>query len=45
MCSDVSVIIITKNEQLDIVRALESVKWAKEIIVIDSGSTDNTVDI
>jgi glycosyltransferase involved in cell wall biosynthesis len=40
-----SVIIITKNEALNIRECLESVKWADEIIVVDSGSTDNTVAI
>ena len=39
----ISVIIITKNEQASIRRCLESVKWASEIIVLDSGSTDETV--
>lgn len=40
-----SVIIITKNEALNIRKCLESVKWANEIVVVDSGSTDSTVDI
>jgi len=40
-----SVIIIVKNESLHIARCLESVAWADEIIVLDSGSTDNTVEI
>ncbi len=40
-----SVIIITKNEAHRITRCLESVKWADEIIVLDSGSTDNTLEI
>ncbi|MDF1757089.1 MAG: glycosyltransferase family 2 protein [Legionellaceae bacterium] len=40
-----SVIIIAKNEESNIKRALESVKWAREIIVLDSGSTDSTVSI
>jgi glycosyltransferase involved in cell wall biosynthesis len=42
---DLSVIIITKNEAANIRRCLESVRWAREIIVIDSGSSDNTVAI
>ncbi|MGR9013358.1 MAG: glycosyltransferase family 2 protein [Gammaproteobacteria bacterium] len=40
-----SVIIITKNEAEHISRCLASVSWADEIIVLDSGSVDNTVDI
>lgn len=40
-----SVIIITKNEAALIGQCLESVKWANEIIVVDSGSTDDTVEI
>lgn len=40
-----SVIIITKNEAEHIGRCLSSVSWADEIIVFDSGSTDQTVAI
>lgn len=40
-----SVVIITKNEEKIISRCLESVSWADEIIVVDSGSSDNTVEI
>lgn len=40
-----SVIIITKNESQPIARCLASVAWADEIIVLDSGSTDDTVAI
>lgn len=40
-----SVIIITKNEAKNILACLESVKWADEIIIFDSGSTDNTVEL
>jgi len=40
-----SVIIITKNEAENIRPCLESVKWANEIIVVDSGSSDDTVKI
>lgn len=40
-----SIIIITKNEESCIRQCLESVHFADEIIVLDSGSTDNTVNI
>jgi glycosyltransferase involved in cell wall biosynthesis len=40
-----SVIIIAKNEAAHIGRCLESVSWADEIIVLDSGSSDDTVAI
>jgi glycosyltransferase involved in cell wall biosynthesis len=41
----VSVVIITLNEENNIKGCLESVKWADEIIVVDSGSQDKTVEI
>lgn len=40
-----SVIIIAKNAGTMIRRCVESVAWADEIIVVDSGSTDDTQDI
>jgi glycosyltransferase involved in cell wall biosynthesis len=40
-----SVVLITHNEEKNIRRTLESVRWADEIVVIDSGSTDATVAI
>lgn len=40
-----SVILITKNEAANIRACLESVAWADEIVVVDSGSTDETVEI
>lgn len=39
----ISVLIVTYNEAHNIEACLQSVAFAKEIIVIDSGSTDNTV--
>lgn len=40
-----SVTIITKNEAANIRACLESVAWADEVIVVDSGSSDATVQI
>jgi len=40
-----SVCIICKNEENKIEACLNSVKWADEIIIVDSGSTDNTLRI
>jgi glycosyltransferase involved in cell wall biosynthesis len=41
----VSVFILSRNEEAKIGPALESVAWAREIVVIDSFSTDRTVEI
>ncbi len=43
--ASLSVILITKNEAANIRDCLESAAWADEIIVVDSGSTDDTVAI
>lgn len=40
-----SAVIITKNEEANIRRCLESVKFADEIIVVDSNSVDKTTAI
>ena len=40
-----SVCIITGNEEENIRRCLESVRWADEIVIVDSFSTDRTVEI
>jgi glycosyltransferase involved in cell wall biosynthesis len=36
---------ITLNEAANLPRTLKSVSWAQEIVVVDSGSTDATVEI
>lgn len=41
----ISAILITKNEENNLARCLENIKWADEIIVVDSGSTDKTAEI
>lgn len=45
MGTSLSVAVITKNEEANIARTLKSVAWADELIVVDSGSTDNTIEI
>lgn len=40
-----SVIVVTRNEEANIGQCLDSVKWADEIIVVDSHSTDRTLEI
>ncbi len=42
---DVSVVVIAKDEADNIGEALDSVRWADDIVVVDSGSTDATVEI
>ncbi len=41
----ITAIIPTFNEEHNIEQAIESVKWADEILVVDSFSTDKTVEI
>ncbi|MCL5411595.1 MAG: glycosyltransferase family 2 protein [Patescibacteria group bacterium] len=43
--SKLSVLVITKNEEEHLSDCLESVRWADEIVVVDSGSTDKTEEI
>jgi glycosyltransferase involved in cell wall biosynthesis len=41
----VSGIVVTKNEETNICECLESLKWADEIIIVDSNSNDKTIKI
>jgi glycosyltransferase involved in cell wall biosynthesis len=41
----ISATLITYNEERNIAEALQSLSWADEIIVIDSGSSDATLEI
>jgi glycosyltransferase involved in cell wall biosynthesis len=40
-----SVAMIAMNEEANLPRTLESVKWADEIVLVDSGSRDRTIEI
>lgn len=40
-----SIVVITKNEERRIKACLESVKWADEMIVVDNGSEDGTLEV
>ncbi len=40
-----SVVILTKNEEKRIVRCLSQVQWADELVVVDGGSQDRTVEL
>jgi glycosyltransferase involved in cell wall biosynthesis len=41
----ISVLVLTRNEQQDLPACLDSVAWSDDIHVLDSGSTDRTVEI
>lgn len=41
----VSAAMMVKNEEEMLPRCLESIKWVDELIVVDTGSTDKTVEI
>ena len=45
MTQKVTVVIIAKNEELSLEYCLKTVGWADQILVIDNGSTDKTVQI
>ena len=42
---NLSVVVITRNEEAGIEECLKSVSWAQEIVVVDAMSTDRTCDI
>ena len=41
----ISVVILTLNEQQDLPGCLDSLQWADDIHIVDSGSIDLTLDI
>jgi glycosyltransferase involved in cell wall biosynthesis len=40
-----SVVLITLNSEKTLAKTLEAIKWADEIVLVDSGSTDKTLEI
>jgi (heptosyl)LPS beta-1,4-glucosyltransferase len=40
-----SVVLIVKNEGANLAACLDTVSWVDEIVVVDAGSSDNTVEI
>lgn len=45
MAIPLSVVILTKDEEINLPQCLDSLYWCDDILVVDSGSTDNTVAI
>lgn len=43
--TDITAVLLTQNEEKNIVRCIESIKWVDRIILVDSGSTDATCQI
>ncbi len=41
----ISATLVTLNEEMNLPRALESLRCCDEVVVVDSGSTDRTVDL
>ena len=38
-------VVLTLNEEQDLVRALRSLAWCDELLVVDSGSSDRTSEV
>jgi glycosyltransferase involved in cell wall biosynthesis len=45
LTADLSVLILTLNEEKNLERCLEAVRWSDDVVVFDSCSTDRTVEI
>jgi glycosyltransferase involved in cell wall biosynthesis len=43
--ADITPVILTFNEAANIGRSLERLSWAREVVIVDSGSTDSTLTI
>lgn len=45
MISDITPVLLTYNEAANLARTLAGLSWAAEVVVVDSGSTDETLAI
>jgi glycosyltransferase involved in cell wall biosynthesis len=45
MIEDITPVVITYNEAANIARTLKRLVWARRIVVVDSGSTDETLEM
>ena len=45
MLADITPVILTYNESPNIGRSLERLTWAREVVIVDSHSTDDTLAI
>lgn len=45
MLDQITPVILTRDEEVNIARALDQLRWAKEVLIVDSMSTDATLDI
>lgn len=45
MLEQITPLILTFNEEVNISRVLDNLRWAREVVVLDSGSTDRTRQI
>jgi glycosyltransferase involved in cell wall biosynthesis len=43
--ADITPVILTYNEAANIGRSLERLTWAREVVIVDSDSTDDTLAI
>jgi glycosyltransferase involved in cell wall biosynthesis len=42
---NVSVLLLTHNEAINLPRCLDALRWCDDIVTVDSGSTDGTIEI
>jgi glycosyltransferase involved in cell wall biosynthesis len=45
LADQVTAMVLTLNEEANISRCLDHLRWAKQILIVDSGSTDDTLKI